>query len=354
MSGQQRPLIAPPPPVARQSWITPKRILAAGTIGVCCVGLLTWIVVHPRAPKPEPVKPPSKSASVSYDPPPKPTPVVAQVPVQPPPPRPFINTQPQPPPPVPMQMPAVAQPPKRPAVYTFGQAGANSMPEYMKPKAPATEGPLPGATTSIAYKSATISGAKTATIQDRNLLLMPGPLICIMDTAINTDVAGPFQCHLSQAALSPTNVTLMEQGTKILGGYTSGAAQGQNRVIAVTANAITPNGVMVPLGGPIADELGAGGVEGSVDNHWMQRIGGALLLSLIDSAFSLAQTELQKAGSTNLNISTGSGVGGLASQLLAKTINIPPTITLNQGVTVALWNTSIIDFGPSYKLEMAR
>ena len=175
-----------------------------------------------------------------------------------------------------------------------------------------------------------------------------------MDTAINTDVAGPFQCHLSQAALSPTNVTLMEQGTKVQGGYNSSVTQGQSRIVAVTANAITPNGVIVPLGGSIADETGASGVEGSVNNHWQERIGAALLLSLVDSAFSLAQTELQKAGSTNLNISTGSGVGGLASQILAKTIGIPPTITVDPGRTVLLWNQSIIDFGPSYRLEIAR
>ena len=214
--------------------------------------------------------------------------------------------------------------------------------------------PAPDPATSIAYKSATVPGAKSMTIADRNLLLMPGPLICIMDTTINTDVAGPFQCHLDRDAVSPTNVVLMEKGTKVQGGYTSTVTQGQSRVIAVTANAITPNGVVVPLGGPIADQLGAAGVEGSVDNHWAARLGGALLLSLVDSGFALAQTELQKAGSTNLNISTGSGVSSLASQLLAKTINIPPTITLNQGTTVALWNTGIIDFGPSYRLEMAR
>jgi type IV secretory pathway VirB10-like protein len=139
--------------------------------------------------------------------------------------------------------------PSRPAVYTFGGSG-QSMPEYMKPKAPPAP-PAPDPTTSIAYKSATVPGAKSMTIADRNLLLMPGPLICIMDTTINTDVAGPFQCHLDRDAVSPTNVVLMEKGTKVQGGYTSAVTQGQSRVIAVTANAITPNGVVVPLGGPI-------------------------------------------------------------------------------------------------------
>jgi type IV secretion system protein VirB10 len=345
-----RPLAAAPSQ-AQPSWFTRRRIVAISILGTGVFGLLAWLIFAPRAPKPEPVKPPSHAAQASYEPP-KATPVVAAVPVQNPPAPAPPSFVPPPPPAPPSFTSEKKAAPSRPAVYTFGGSG-QSMPEYMKPKAPPAP-PAPGPTTSIAYKSATVPGAKSMTIADRSLLLMPGPLVCIMDTTINTDVAGPFQCHLERDAVSPTNVVLMEKGTKVQGGYTSAVTQGQSRVIAVTANAITPNGVVVPLGGPIADQLGAAGVEGSVDNHWAARLGGALLLSLVDSGFALAQTELQKAGSTNLNISTGSGVSSLASQLLAKTINIPPTITLNQGTTVALWNTGIIDFGPSYRLEMSR
>ncbi len=343
-------------PDSRRSWFTRRRIIVIAVVGTGVVVLLGWLIITPKATKEDVSKLPKAASHVPYDPP-KSIPAVVAVAPKPPeaPPaiiQPFVQATP---PAIVAQAPAAAPPPppRRQAVYTFG--GAGSVPEYMKPKAASDEASKsPAVSTSIAYKSAAIAGSKTMTIPDRNLMLMPGPLICIMDTAINTDVAGPFQCHLDRDAVSPTNVVLMEKGTKVQGGYTSSVATGQSRVIAVTANAITPNGVVVPLGGPIADEIGAGGVEGSVDNHWMQRIGGALLLSIIDGAFQLAQAELQKSGSTNLNISSGSGVSTLASQLLAKTINIPPTITLNQGTTVALWNTGIIDFSPSYKLEMAR
>jgi type IV secretion system protein VirB10 len=330
-----------------------RRVVALGGIGACSVAFLSWLILVPKAPKPEPPRQQSRGAAIAYEPPPKPTPVVAQAPL--PQPKPFMQTQTQAQPqPQPMQMPAVVKE-KRPAVYTFGRGGGNDLPEYMKPKVPAAgEGGPPAASTTIAYKSAALPGAKTTTIRDRNLILMPGLLVCILDTAVNTDVAGPFECHLARDAMSPTGVVLMEKGTAIQGSYASSVTQGQSRIVGVTAFATTPNGVVVPLGAPLADQLGAGGVEGDVNNHWMQRLGGALLLSLIDSAFALAQTELQKAGSTNLNISTGSGVGGLASQLLAKTINIPPTITLPQGTAVGLFSTGFIDFGPSYKLEVAR
>ena len=178
-----------------------------------------------------------------------------------------------------------------------------------------------------------------------------------MDTMVITGASGeaPFQCHLEHDVLSPTSVVLMEAGTQVLGYYKSVVGQGQNRVVAITAHARTPNGVVVPLGGPVADELGAAGVEGSVDNHWGARLGGALLLALVDNAVSLGQSALSKDGSTSINLNAGGGgVGSLSQQLLSQTINIPPTITVPQGTRVQLWVTRFIDFSGSYRLESRR
>jgi type IV secretion system protein VirB10 len=96
----------------------------------------------------------------------------------------------------------------------------------------------------------------------------------------------------------------------------------------------------VQLGGPLADRLGAAGVPGPVNNHWWQRIGSAVVLSLVDNGFDLAQAALSKGGSTYLNFN--------------KTINIPPTISVNQGTRVALWVTKFIDFSDAYRLEPRR
>ncbi|HET7881602.1 MAG TPA: TrbI/VirB10 family protein, partial [Acetobacteraceae bacterium] len=234
----------------------------------------------------------------------------------------------------------------RPVVVTYG---GSALPAYMKPAAEPSHG-------GITYKAAAFEGSKAVTIPDRNLVLMPGPLTCIMDTMIVTGQSeeAPFQCHLDRDVLSPTNVTLMEAGTQVIGSYKSVTGDGQDRVIAVTASAVTPNGVAVQLGGPLADQLGAAGVPGSVDNHWWQRIGAAVVLSLVDNGFGLAQAALSKGGSTYLNFNTGDGVGTLGQQLRAKTVNIPPTISVNQGARVALWVTRFIDFSDAYRLEPRR
>jgi type IV secretion system protein VirB10 len=327
----------------RISWFQRSRFVLFGFAGIILAAIFAIVWFLSPSPPPPPQPNVHVASHPAYDPPAGPIipaavaspvfhpPVLAPVPVQVP------------------KIPIVEKPAKLPEPVMYSYGSARELPEYLKPNKASAAGPKGS---NIAYKPTTFAGDKTFTIPDMTYIMMPGPISCVMDTLIVTGATGesPFQCHLDQDVLSPKRVVLMEAGTKITGSYTSLVGEGQDRVVAVTAFGTTPNGVVVPLGGPIADPLGAAGVPGTVDNHWWQRIGGALILSLVDNAFALAQTELSKAGSTNINITSGSG-GNLANQLLNKTINIPPTITLNQGTRVALWSTRFIDFSDSYKLE---
>lgn len=223
-------------------------------------------------------------------------------------------------------------------------------PEYMKP-VKATEQSKP-AVTSVVYKPSTVVGASAGTMPDLNLVLMPGLIRCTLTTAINSDIAGPVMCTLPNDVLSSTGVVLMDKGTKVMGSYSSNVTRGQKRLLTVSATAYTPNGVVVPLGGPMADGLGRAGLEGDVDNHVWERIGGAVLLTLVDTGAALAQSALSKEGSTS--ISFNSGAGSLARDLLRDTISIPPTITLHQGSEAGLWVTAPIDFSAAYRLVPVR
>ena len=120
--------------------------------------------------------------------------------------------------------------------------------------------------------------------------------------------------------------------------------------MSLTVAAYTPNNCVVPLGGPMADGLGRTGLEGSVDNHLWERFGGAVMLMLVDNLFSLAQSEVSKGGNTYVQLQSGD-VSNLASEVLRNTINIPPTITINQGSDVALWVPTPISFNKCYTLE---
>src|SRR6516225_12456052 len=220
------------------------------------------------------------------------------------------------------------------------------MPEYMKPK-PAAANPTDPAS-GIDYKADTFGGTTAFVMKHPELVLPQWTSIrCVLETGIITGVSGvnPFRCRLPQDVASSSGVVLMEKGTIIGGTYSNLVAEGQTRIVAVSANARTPNNVVVPLGGPMADQIGAAGVEGTVDEHWWRRIGGALILSLLDAGVAIGQSALQSQGNGNntINLGTSFGQGGpfsqVAQSLLEKQMSVPATITLKQGEAVTLWTT---------------
>ena len=235
----------------------------------------------------------------------------------------------------------------RPAMMSFNVA---AIPDAMKPQAVATAKPD---TTAVSYKNTPIVGNEARPMGDSSLVLKPGLLRCTLVTAINSDLAGPFMCTLPDNVMSDQNVVLMDKGTSIIGSYDSKVSQGQKRLMSLTVAAYTPNNCVVPLGGPMADALGRTGLEGSVDNHLWERFGGAVMLMLVDNLFSLAQSEVSKGGNTYVQLQSGD-VSNLASEVLRNTINIPPTITINQGSDVALWLPVPTSFKKCYTLEPRR
>ena len=324
-----------------------RMLYLGGALVALCASV--WLFSPSSKPREEAYRSTPRATKSDYDPP-RATPVATSEPL----PRLSPTAQQQPQPAQQQQQPPPLNPgtpPSEPKMASFSAVAP--IPEYMKPKVAAPAPDRGG----IVYKASKIEGSKAFTIADQSLMMLPQPIACIMDTMVITGSSGeaPFQCHLEHDVLSPTSVVLMEAGTQVLGYYKSMVSQGDKRVVAVTAHATTPNGVVVPLGGPVADDLGAAGVPGSVDNHWGERFGGALLLSLFENAVALGQSALSKDGSTSINLSAGSGgIGSLSQQLLSSTINIPPTITVPQGTRVRLWTTRFIDFSDSYRLETRR
>jgi type IV secretion system protein VirB10 len=97
-------------------------------------------------------------------------------------------------------------------------------------------------------------------------------------------------------------------------------------------------------------------LDGEVNNHYLQRFGAAILLTLTDQALQILQTEASKNGQTCLNLNSGGGGGGggvssLAQTILQSQINIPPTFSKHQGETMALFLDQPIDFSSSYHLR---
>lgn len=228
------------------------------------------------------------------------------------------------------------------------------IPDALKPHpAAARPDPPPGEHTSVDYKGETVLGNKAGPFGDSRYKLLPGLLRCTMRTAINSDIPGPFICTTPGPVFSdqcgPDGGSchpLMAAGTLVVGKYDSKVANGQSRLGATGLQAYTPDHCVVPLGGaPMADTLGQAGLPGSVDPHFWERFGFALILTAVDVGTSLGQAALQKGGSTYLSFNGGgSGVGQFAQDVLRENMNIPPTIRVNQGSDVMVFLSQPTDF----------
>jgi type IV secretion system protein VirB10 len=226
---------------------------------------------------------------------------------------------------------------------------------------PHTDGPRPApapaepARSGLEFKTANVPGMKASPAIDDTYQLMPGLLPCVLDTAIQSDLPGPLLCHLPGPVYSPRGVLLMEAQTQIIGKYETMGRNGGNRLMAISTYAHTPNGIWVPLTGQsLADDLGRSGLDGAVDQHYLQRFGGAILLTLTESALGILQAAVSKGGNTYLSLNTGSSIGGVAQQILQSQINMPPTFSKNQGETIALFLDQPIDFSDSYRIRQVR
>lgn len=229
-----------------------------------------------------------------------------------------------------------------------GASGAGSASGGTGPAAPSA----PTAThTRVIFKAGTIEGGKAGPAMDLTLVMMPQVIPCVLRNAIDTTQPGPIFCSTFSDVKSAAGITLMEAGTQITGSYSSSVSQGQNRMPMVSASGITPYGVPIVFPGAMGDELGRAGVTGQVDTHFWDRFSGALLLMTSQGAIGAVQAALQRGNGNNyLNLQTG-GVDSAVADALHNSINIAPTIRVDQGTRIGLLLTVPIDFSDSYVLH---
>ncbi|WP_321893749.1 type IV secretion system protein VirB10 [Paraburkholderia tropica] len=188
---------------------------------------------------------------------------------------------------------------------------------------------------------------------NRSLMLAEGAKIdCAGDTAFDSTQAGISTCTVTKNVYSDDGrVVLIERGSQINSEYRSNLAPGQKRVFILSARIRTPEGVTVEIDSPAADALGRMGIDGYVDNHWGARIGAALLLGLTQDAIGYLATRGGNGNSSTVYENTQQQGNDMASRVLDSTINIPPTLTQNQGAEFTIVVARDLDFSPVYALE---
>ena len=185
----------------------------------------------------------------------------------------------------------------------------------------------------------------------QRLLLPKGAFLdCTLETAIDSTLPGLTTCITAFDTFSADGtVVLLERGTKLIGEMRSQVQQGTARVFVLWTEARTPMGIVVALASPGTDELGRSGLPGTVDRHFADRFGAAILVSLIGGAIQSMVNRSQGSGGTV--ILNPSGAGDVATEVLRNTLSIPPTVRIPQGSRIEVLVARDLDFQSVYSLH---
>jgi type IV secretion system protein VirB10 len=209
-------------------------------------------------------------------------------------------------------------------------------------------------------------GSRAVELPNPDFLISQGRQIpCTQQTAINTSYPGAVTAIIPHDIRGDTgHVVLLNAGSRIFGTIEHGITNGLSRVFVLWQRITTPplydeqgmpHAYAIQANSPAADEAGATGLEGDVNRHWMQKLGGVLALSLIQGGINAGVAAAQQPGSTNINL--GSFTGGsdqLASTLLQSTIQIPDTLTRPQGGSCTLFVARDLDLGNVFGIRRKR
>ena len=196
-------------------------------------------------------------------------------------------------------------------------------------------------------RPAVMSATQAQLLPQQRLLLAKGTFIdCTLETAIDSSLPGMTTCITSTDTFSADGtVVLLPRGTELIGQTRGAVRQGIARVFVIWSEARTPSGVVVRLDSPGTDSLGRSGLSGTVDWHFWQRFGAALLVSTLSGVI---QSQVESSSGTLIVDPTASEE--VLAQTLRGTQDIAPTIKVPNGQRIEVLVARDVNFTPVYEL----
>ena len=147
---------------------------------------------------------------------------------------------------------------------------------------------------------------------------------------------------------------LIPQGSRLVGQYSSAVAYGQARVLVAWQRIVFPDGKAMDIGSmPGADSAGYAGLNDQVNNHYFRLFASAFLMSGVTAGITLSQPQQTSAtsqtASSALSEALGQQLGQVTAQLIAKNMNIAPTLEIRPGYRFNVMVTKDMTFSKPYQ-----
>ncbi|WP_066259963.1 TrbI/VirB10 family protein [Hydrogenophaga flava] len=185
---------------------------------------------------------------------------------------------------------------------------------------------------------------------------------CSLETKIVSTLPGMTSCIVTEPIYSSNGRRLLiDKGSKVTGEYKY-VDENFDRIGVVWTRVLTTTGLDVRIDSAGTDALGGAGVPGHYDGHWGERIGAAMLVSLladgIDAAGQKFANENNLRGSTSVSGAGGVGIvtydpwesqtantaKKVATDMLARSANRKATVTVLNGTVINIFASRDVDF----------
>jgi type IV secretion system protein VirB10 len=190
--------------------------------------------------------------------------------------------------------------------------------------------------------------------------VIPGTLV----GGINSDSPGQIVAQVGQNVYDTATGKhlLIPLGSRLVGSYDSDIAYGQERLLVAWQRIIFPDGKALDIGAmPGADSSGYSGFNDQTNHHFVRTFGSAFLMSAVVAATSLSQLNGLGNGGSNgqnynqpttagtLNQALGQQLGQVTAQMIAKNLNIAPTLEIRPGFRFNVVVTKDLVFTKPYQ-----
>lgn len=177
----------------------------------------------------------------------------------------------------------------------------------------------------------------------------------ILISGINSELPGQIMAQVSQDVYDTprSKWKLIPQGSRLIGAYSSDVAYGQARVLVAWQRIVFPDGKAMDIGAmPGADSAGYAGFNDKVNNHYWKTFSSAFLMSAVTAGIATSQPENSGYGRPSLGSAmseaVGQQLGQVTAQLIAKNLNIAPTIEIRPGYRFNVIVTKDMTFNKPY------